>query len=48
MYKKNKKKINHSKTIIVEAQKLETKQPQSLRVYRESKHYLALIRFPAL
>ena len=32
----------------VEAQKLETQQPQSLRVmHRESQHYLALIRFPA-
>ena len=34
---------------IVEARKLETQQPQSLRVmYRESQHYLALIRFPTL
>ena len=31
----------------VEAQKLETQWHQSLRVvYRESQHYLALIRFP--
>ena len=33
----------------VEAQKLETQWPRSLRVmYRESQHYLALIRFPTL
>ena len=33
----------------VEAQKLETQLPQSLRVmYRKSQHYLALIRFPTL
>ena len=32
-----------------EAQKLETPEPQSLRVmYRESQHYLAFIRFPTL
>ena len=32
-----------------EAKKLETPSPQSLRVmYRESQHYLALIRFPTL
>ena len=31
---------------LVEAQKLETQKPQSLRVmYRESQHYLSLIRF---
>ena len=35
--------------LTVEAQKLGTQQPQSLRVtYRESQHYLALIRFPTL
>ena len=33
----------------VEAQKLETQQPQTLRImYRESQHYLALIRFSTL
>ena len=46
----NPKPLNRqSEAPTVEAQKLETSQPRSLRVmYKESQHYLALIRFPTL